>query len=270
MNRTIRSRPRARFTAAAQCLLAVVALTGPAVPSAQAGDDSAQSLLKAMSDYVKDQGNLSLKYDADIEVVTPSIEKIQFSASGDVTMSRPDKFRISRTGGYADVELVSDGSTLTVHDKDGNRFAQVPVSGSFDKIVDRLRTEFLIDLPGADLLLSNPYEELGAGVLEAKHIGRGVVDGVECEHLAFRNYDTDWQIWIETGEHPVPRKYVITSKTVAAAPQYTLRLKEWKTGGNPAADAFAFKPPAGASGVAITALKDIDEIPPGVVSGGVK
>jgi hypothetical protein len=68
----------------------------------------------------------------------------------------------------------------------------------------------------------------------------------------------------------VPHKYVITSKTVAAAPQYTLRLKDWKTGVAPAPDAFAFKPPAGASGVAITALKDIDEIPPGVVSGGTK
>jgi hypothetical protein len=211
-----------------------------------------------------------LKFDADIEVVTPAVEKIQFTASGDVTLSRPDKFRISRTGGYADVELISDGSSLTVHDRDGKRFAQVPAAGSFDQVVDRLRTEFLIELPGADLLLSKPYEELTAGVLEAKHIGRGVVDGVECEHLAFRNLDTDWQIWIELGERPVPRKYVITSKTVAAAPQYTLRLRDWKAGAAPAPDAFAFKPPAGSSGVAITALSNIDEIPPGVVPGGPK
>ena len=41
-----------------------------------------------------------------------------------------------------------------------------------------------------------------AGVLEAKHIGRGVVEGVECEHLAFRNLDTDWQIWVEVGDRP--------------------------------------------------------------------
>jgi len=57
---------------------------------------------------------------------------------------------------------------------------------------------------------------------------RAVVDGVECEHLAFRGVDTDWQIWIETGARPVPRKYVITSKTLAGAPQYTLRIKDWK------------------------------------------
>ena len=90
------------------------------------------------------------------------------------------------------------------------------------------------------------------------------------QHLAFRNLDTDWQIWVEVGDKPVPRKYVITSKAVGAAPQYTLRLRDWKTGVSPAPDAFAFKPPDGSSGVTIAVLKDIDEIPEGIVPGGTK
>ncbi|WP_245435359.1 DUF2092 domain-containing protein [Microvirga calopogonii] len=251
-------------------LLTAMALAGAPAPAAWAEDGDAQGILKAMADYVSRQENLSLKYDADIEVVTPAVEKIQFSASGDVALSRPNRFRISRTGGYADVELISDGTNVTIYDRGGNRFAQVAGSTSFDEAVDRLRSEASLELPGADLLLAKPYDELMAGVLEAKHIGRGVVEGVECEHLAFRNLDTDWQIWVEVGDKPVPRKYVITSKAVGAAPQYTLRLRDWKTGVTPAPDAFAFKPPEGSSGVAITVLKDIDEIPAGVVPGGTK
>ncbi|MGF9761294.1 DUF2092 domain-containing protein [Microvirga sp. 0TCS3.31] len=270
MNRRICARPGAVLTKSALGLLAALAVTGVTAPAAWAEDGAAKNILKAMTDYVSRQENLSLKYDTDIEVVTPAVEKIQFSASGDVTLTRPNKFRISRAGGYADVELVSDGSTVTIHDRGGNRFAQVPGSGGFDEVVDRLRSDASLEIPGADLLLSKAYEELMAGVLEAKHIGRGVVDGVECEHLAFRNLDTDWQIWVEIGERPVPRKYVITSKAVGAAPQYTLRLRDWKTGVSPATDAFAFKPPAGSSGVAISLLKDIDEIPAGVVPEGVK
>ena len=270
MKRRIRSRPGLVPKTSTLGLLAAMALAGLPASGAWAEDGDARSILKAMADYVSRQENLSLKYDADVEVVTPAVEKIQFSASGDVTLSRPNRFRVSRTGGYADVELISDGTSVTVHDRGGNRFAQVPAAGSFDEVVDRLRTESPVELPGADLLLSKPYEELMAGVLEAKHIGRGVVEGVECEHLAFRNLDTDWQIWIEAGDRPVPRKYVITSKAVGAAPQYTLRLREWKTGVGPAPDAFAFKPPEGSSGVAITLLKDIDEIPAGVVPGGAK
>ena len=51
-------------------------------------------------------------------------------------------------------------------------------------------------------------------MIEAKHIGRGVIDGVECEHLAFRNQDVDWQLWVQVGAKPIPCKYVITSKAV--------------------------------------------------------
>lgn len=269
MNRRICLHPRAALTKSVLGLLAAMAVTGVPAPVASAEGD-ARSIVKAMADYLSRQENLSLKFDADVEVVTPAVEKIQFSASGEVTMSRPNKFRISRTGGYADVELISDGSNVTVFDRGGNRFAQVPAVGSFDTLVDKLRTETMLELPGADLLLSKPYEELMAGVLEAKHLGRGVVGGVECEHLAFRNLDTDWQIWVEAGDRPLPCKYVITSKAVGAAPQYTLRFRDWKTGVSPAPDAFAFKPPEGASGVAITLLKDIDEIPAGVVPGGPK
>jgi hypothetical protein len=254
----------------ALCLLAVMAMTGVSTRTAWAEEGEAQSILKAMTDYVGHQESLSLKYDTDVEVVTPQVEKIQFSASGEVTMNRPNKFRISRTGGYADVEFISDGSTVTIYDRDGNRFAQVPGGGSFDDVVDRLRSEAPLELPGADLLLSKSYEALMQGVLEAKHIGRGVVEGVECEHLAFRNLDTDWQIWIEAGDRPVPRKYVITSKAVGAAPQYTLRLRDWKTGVTPAPDAFTCNPPAGSTGVAITVLDNLDEVPAGTIPKGVQ
>ena len=106
-------------------------------------------------------------------------------------------------------------------------FAQMNAPGSIDGLIDRLRGELGIDVPGADILLSDIFAELEAGVLDAKHVGQGVVDGVECEHLAFRNADTDWQIWIQTGAQPVPRKYAITSKAVAGAPEYTLRMHNW-------------------------------------------
>ncbi|MBM6580804.1 DUF2092 domain-containing protein [Microvirga sp. BT689] len=270
MNRRISSHSSAVPTKSALALLAAMAITGAPAPAVWAAEGQAETILKAMADYVSRQENLSLKYDADVEVVTPAVEKIQFSASGDITLNRPNKFRVSRIGGYADVELISDGSNVTVYDRGGNRFAQVPAAGTFDEVVDRLRTEAPLELPGADLLLAKPYEELMAGVLEAKHVGRGVVEGVECEHLAFRNLDTDWQIWVEVGDRPVPRKYVITSKAVGSAPQYTLRLRDWKIGVSPAPDAFAFKPPQGSSGVAITLLNDIDDIPAGVIPGGAK
>ena len=56
---------------------------------------------------------------------------------------------------------------------------------------------------------------------------------------------------------------------MTGAPQYTVRIKDLKTDAL-AADAFAFKPPAGATKVEFSKLNDIDEIPRGVPKGGKK
>ena len=116
-------------------------------------------------------------------------------------------------------------------------------------------------------MASNPYEVLNADVIDAKHIGRGIVNGVECEHLAFRNDDTDWQIWVEVGARPFPRKLVITSKTLTGAPQYTLLVTDWKSDAMIPPGAFAFAAPAGMKKVEFKDLIDVDEVPPGITRG---
>ncbi len=253
---------------AALAAIAVLGLAGLSV--SRAAETDAHKILKSMSDYLASQKLIVLKFDTDIEVVTPELQKIQFTSSGQIQLSRPDKLRASRTGGYTDIELVFDGKTLSLLGKDENIFAQMESPGSVDQLIDRMRGELSTEMPGADLLLSRPYEELIADVIDAKHVGRGVIDGVECEHLAFRNADTDWQLWVEAGARPIPRKYVITSKAVAGAPQYTLRIKDWRTDAPVAPDTFTFTPPQGAKKVAATALSRMDEVPPGTLLGGKK
>jgi hypothetical protein len=237
-----------------------------AEPTGQGSD--AKSILKAMSDYVSSQKTIELTFDSDIEVITPQLEKIQFTNSGEALLSRPDKLRAHRVGGYADVALFFDGKTVSVLGKHINGYAQFDAPGTVDQLIEALRAGHGVALPGADLLLSNSYDVLAAGIMESKHIGRGVIDGVECEHLAFRNFDTDWQLWVEEGERPIPRKLVITSKTLNSAPQYTLRVKGWKTNIQPAGDAFTFTPPAGAEKLSPDALVGLDELPQSELKGG--
>ncbi|MGK9236789.1 DUF2092 domain-containing protein [Inquilinus limosus] len=257
--------PRRRLPALAA---AALTLAVSIVPSVRAQDNSAATILKAMADYTRSQKTLSLTFDADIEVITPQLEKIQFTSSGEVLLSRPDKLRMRRTGGYADVEQSFDGKTLTVYGRSINAFGQLDTPGTVDQLIDRLRTEYSISAPGTDLLLSRVYDELMADVIEAKHIGQGVIDGIECEHLAFRNQDTDWQLWVEIGGQPIPRKLVITSKAIAAAPQYTLRIKTWETDVPAEAEQFALDLPPNARKIGMDALEHLDEVPPGVATGG--
>ena len=55
----------------------------------------------------------------------------------------------------------------------------------------------------------------------------------------------EWQIWIASGDRPRPCRYVITSPKLAAAPQYTIDIRSWKTGSEAAAD---FLQPAASEG----------------------
>src|SRR5450631_3912557 len=109
--------------AAAGLLVAAMASGMPRAQAQKAPDDTLE-ILKAMSDYVASQKNISLTYDTDIEVITPEVEKIQFTSSGKVLLSRPDKVRATRTGGYADVEIVFDGKTVSAIGKNVNVYTQ--------------------------------------------------------------------------------------------------------------------------------------------------
>ena len=129
------SRPTIGRSMAVVMLLFTVTLF--ATPSAQAQDDAARKILKAMSDYVTSQKTILLTFDTDVEVVTPELQKIQFTSSGEVLLSRPDNLRATRTGGYADVQFVFDGRTFTVHDREHNAFAQSAAAGSVDQLVQR-------------------------------------------------------------------------------------------------------------------------------------
>jgi hypothetical protein len=247
---------------------AVILLAASSVANA----DGPAKTLKAMTDYLGAQKTLSASFDSDIEIITPDLQKIQFASSGQIKLSRPDKLRVRRTGGYADVELVYDGKAISVYGNNAKSYVQADAPGTVDQMIDAIQARSGVAMPGTDLLLSNAYDELMATATEGKHIGLGVVDGVECEHLAFRGPDTDWQIWIETGAKPVPRKYVITSKHIAGAPQYTLRIRDWKTDAFADADTFVFKPPGGATKVGLDsgAMAEFDELPPGTPQGAKK
>ena len=116
--------------------------------SASAGDP--ETLLKAMSDYLASQKSLSAKFDSDVEVVTPELQKIQFSSSGEMKMNRPDKLRIRRTGGYADVELVYDGKTISLYGNNAKSYVQADLAGGTDKMIDKLYGQSSAGLPGAE------------------------------------------------------------------------------------------------------------------------
>src|ERR1700754_5208870 len=118
-------------------LFASVAASGT-----QAQDNNAVEILKRMSSYVGSQQTVLTSFDTDIEVITDDLQKIQFASSGQVMLSRPDKLRATRTGGYADVEFVFDGKKATIFGKNLGVYAQADFTGSVEQLISKMRAEF--------------------------------------------------------------------------------------------------------------------------------
>lgn len=227
-----------------------------ALTIARAGEADAKKLLKAMSDYMASEKSISFNYDAGLEVVTKDDQKLALLSSGSVVLNRPDKIRFTRAGGFADIELMSDGKTVTLLGKNANIYVQTDAPATVDQLVNDLQERFKRPMPAADLLLTNSYDELTSDVTDIKDLGSGVVGGVECDYLAFRKKEVDFQIWIAQGSKPYPCRFSIVSRTVPGAPQYSIQVRDWKTGGDAAKADFTFKNTSNAGKVEV---KDVRE-----------
>ena len=120
---------------------------------------------------------------------------------------------------------------------------------TLEGMLDFARTKLDIVAPAGDLLYQNAYDILMDGVTDGFVVGKAVIEGVRCDHLAFRAPHVDLQVWIQEGAQPLPRKFVITTRDMANAPQFAVTMTKWNLKPTFGAKTFAFTPPAGAKKV---------------------
>jgi len=235
-------------------------MSAPRASAQPALDPDAQAVLSAMTKYLGGLKSFSVEYSAADEVVTTDGQKLQFLHSGEITAQRPDKIRAVRRGAAGIAEIFLDGKQLTLFGKTANAYLQFDAS-SIDSAIDVVHN-FGYDAPGADFLMSKPLDSSTTDITSGIHVGMAYIGGVEVHQLAFRGTDVDWQLWVTTGDKPLPLRYVITSKGIPGAPQFTLGMTNWKIEPQIDAAQFTFVPPSGArklnpAAVAVNAVGDI-------------
>ena len=232
---------------------------GPAM-AAEGLNQHADEILQSMSKFLAGTKAFSVTADISNEFITTEAQKLQLNSHATVLVERPSRFYVTRKGKFADAELIFDGSTVTLYGKTANGYVQKDVAGTIDQAISTIETDSGLNLPGADLLLSNPYKALSSGVTSSGYYGTAYVGGVQCHHLAFRTPKVDWQIWVKDGADPLPMKYVITTKWLAGAPQYSVELSNWNTKPAITADRFKFVVPKGAKKLQALAVDEMGEL----------
>ena len=112
--------------------------------------------------------------------------------------------------------------------------------------LDSARTRYGIEMPLADLFLWGTPRDGVDELTSARYIGPAFVDGVDTDQYAYRQGGADWQLWVQRGNTPLPRKLVITTTDETARPQYVASLK-WNLTPAVSDAMFTFTPPQDAS-----------------------
>ena len=238
-------RQRVRLAAACACIAAAVALPSAALAQQAGIEPQAEKLFKSATTFLAAQKRFSVDSSSTIEVVLASGQKLQFDSAALLQVQRPNMLRAERRGDLVDQVFYYDGKSLTLHNPGQKVFATTPAPATLEQMLDFARTTLDIVAPAGDLIYANAYEILMDGVTSGFVVGKSVVEGVRCDHLAFRGADVDWQIWIREGSQPLPCKLVITSKDVANAPQLSVVMRNWNLAPKFSAASFSFKAPKG-------------------------
>jgi len=209
-------------------------------------DPQAEKLLKRMSDYLAGRQQFTAKAESTLEVVLTSGQKIQFDSPATLEVSRPNKLRAHRKGDIVNQEFFYDGKTLTLYNPNENLYATTAAPPTIDETLDFAREKLDIIAPASELLYKNAAEKMLKESSSGFVVGLSVVGGVKCTHLAFRGSEVDWQIWIEDGDKPLPRKFILTSKQVKGEPEFTVLIRSWDVAPKLTDKDFTFTPPKGA------------------------
>jgi len=217
-------------------------------------DQDAMKALNQMGAYLRTLKDFQVQAEITTEDVQEDGEKLQYGSTTTLLAQLPSKLRVSIEGELKSRLFFYDGKAFTLFARRAGYYATVPAPETIGKLIQAIREKYEVDIPLADLFLWGGPNASTNEITAATDVGPGSVEGETCEHYAFRQPGLDWQVWIQLGDHPLPRKLVLTTLTDEARPQHTSVLT-WNLAPSYSADAFVFDPPDGAHKIVFAEAK---------------
>jgi len=249
--------PRAGVLLAAVAFATSAAAQVPAAPEPPTADAArprqvdarSDEIMKRMSAFLARTPRFALEAEEAVDEVSVGAPRLQLTNLRRVAVARPDRFAADATGDSLNRAVVYDGHTLSTLDKARNVYFTVQAPATIDSTLDAIEEKLGLVVPLSDFLYADPYAVLMEGVLYGEYRGIHLAAGVPCHHLAFTQEQIEWQIWIDAGDEPLPRKLLIAYVDEPGVPQYSATIKRWSLKPAFTDQLFRFDPPEGAKRV---------------------
>jgi hypothetical protein len=193
----------------------------------------------------------------------PNGQMLHIAHSMKTIVRRPDRLSVDLTGDDGSIKMRYNGSAIVVYSVEQNQYASLPVTGPIDKALDALEERTGTDFPLADLLSDDPGESVLAGVTSGVQVGTSTIDGVRCRHFFFvQASDIEFELWLEDNERSLPRRFVVTYRSLPGRPLLIADLSSWDLSIEAPDSEFEFSPPAGATKVEFGSQATGTSVPP--------
>jgi thiol-disulfide isomerase/thioredoxin len=226
---------------------------------------SPEDLLRQVADVYRKADSFQVDYSqtTNVEVLG---QKQQMVSEMQIVARRPNRLAMRTKPGSQGVDVVSDGEDLYLSLGQFGQYSKSAAPATFDELLVSPQFTMLFVMSGGrgpllELLAVDPFATIMEGVTSAKYVAKEAIDGEETHHLRFTQ-EFDWDLWVAANGEPLVRQMSADmGKAMAAAGQAMpgfgemkmsslQSYKNWKLDMEPAEDAFAFVPPAGAQEVA--------------------
>ena len=196
-----------------------------ATPSAI--DPNALSLLKRMSDSLTKAKGFTYRSRIVMELPAVTGQFVTLLPEGSVALRRPDKLRATYGGDSPPFDLFYDGQSVSVIAPHASVYSTVKAPATLDAMLSGLRKNTGLRLPAVPLLKDDPYASLTRDLQSAVIVGETRINGVRCDHLAFRRPGVNWEIWIESGSRALPRRLAATFTDRPNFPRTIVEFTRW-------------------------------------------
>lgn len=218
-------------------------------------EPKADEILKKACAYLADLKQFGVKVEETFDEMNTSGQKIQLSNRREVLVLRPNYLFARSEGDTTSRLFYFDGKAITLFDPTAKVYATNEAPATLDAMFDFLHEKLGFSIPTAELLFSDPYKVLTEQVEEGEYVGLHHVGRKKCHHLAFQQRQIDWQLWVDSGDKPLPLKFLLTYRRMPGEPQF-ITVFDWEVSTKLTEDAFLFKPPADAKKIAFLTQKN--------------
>ena len=218
-------------------------------------DPDAMAALNRMGTYLRSIKAFQVETTTTRDEVLDDGQLVQLDSKVNLLVRFPDKMRVEVTNPRQHRLYLYNGKDFTIFGERVNYYATVPVPETVSKLAIQLDDKYGIEIPLEDLFFWGTPQSKEKDITGATDIGPSEINGITCEHYAFRQKGLDWQVWIQLGDYPLPLKLVLTTLTDDSRPQYSSTLT-WNLAPSFNGAAFEFNPPPDAHKIAIASAEN--------------